>query len=114
MSDFDDNDDFGDFDENFVDFFNRKIKLTAGRAKKVSDQALPMSTEVATQAALTTIMNNINTAALAGSYSINVDTTTLTGVDIAVVVNTLHAQLGYTVQTIGTNMNIDWSYAPHA
>ena len=111
MGDFDDN--FGDFDESFVDFFNRKIKLTAGRAKKVADQSLPMSTEVATQAALMTIMNSINTAALAGSYNINVDTSTLTGVDIEVVVNTLHAKLGYTVQTIGTNMNIDWSYAPH-
>jgi len=93
------------------DFVGGRRPFRADKAKRIADWAPIEAAQFANQAALTTILTAIQTAALAGTYFINVDTTTLTGADIPFIVNYLAARMKYNVQTIGTNMNIDWSMA---
>lgn len=104
---------FDDFDDDCgeFDWINGRRPLKADHAKRLSDSSPIEASQAANQAALTLILTAIQTAALSSPsiYFINVDTTILTGADYPYLVNQLHAKWGYTVQTIGTNMNIDWS-----
>jgi hypothetical protein len=99
---------FDDFEDGF-NWINGRRALKADHAKRLADRSPIEASQAANQAAFTLILTAIQTASMAGAYFINVDTTTLTGADYPYLVNQLHAKWGYTVQTIGTNMNIDWS-----
>ncbi len=98
------------FPDWFLNWQNCPPGPQADRAKFLADKADEIATEVATSAALTTIFNNILTAAQAGLYRLVVDVTTLPGVSIPVVINVLHAKLGYTANLLGTNLTIAWDY----